>query len=333
MTNRKSITLQETVPDQVPEPTPPPTPTLTGAPHAKLRLPVDLPLPTALESAFRSVLNYALEEEARAAEDPQRAVHEFRKSLRRLRSLTKLCRPLMGSKRYRTLRDELREPCRKTSVLRDTRVLLETLEGLTPRRKTHTAYHATRAELVAEIEALDRSPQELTVLAEGCARVSPLGEKFTEAVRVVHWRDLEKAVETSYRAARDARSRAKRKGDDPSVHDWRKRTKELRYQLELLSTFPGPTLDETRAQLKEFAQAIGEVTDLMVLHEFVSKLDWQAKKRESKASDVRLRPKRFLREIRHQIDDSLTALSPAAKRFYARKPRRFVREVLSASDH
>ncbi|WP_437571228.1 CHAD domain-containing protein [Sorangium sp. So ce542] len=67
---------------------------------------------------------------AHGAEPDEEAVHDFRVSLRRLRTLLKPARRIYGKKRLRPIADGLREFARATGTLRDEEVLRETLTAL-----------------------------------------------------------------------------------------------------------------------------------------------------------------------------------------------------------
>ncbi|WP_155797957.1 CHAD domain-containing protein, partial [Sorangium cellulosum] len=64
------------------------------------------------------------------AEPDAEAVHDFRVSLRRLRTLLKPARRIYGKRRLRPIADGLREFARATGTLRDEEVLRETLTAL-----------------------------------------------------------------------------------------------------------------------------------------------------------------------------------------------------------
>ncbi|WP_437725163.1 CHAD domain-containing protein [Sorangium sp. So ce861] len=67
---------------------------------------------------------------AHGAEPDEEAVHDFRVSLRRLRTLLKPAQRIYGKKRIRPIADGLREFARATGTLRDEEVLRETLTAL-----------------------------------------------------------------------------------------------------------------------------------------------------------------------------------------------------------
>ncbi|WP_437761937.1 CHAD domain-containing protein [Sorangium sp. So ce281] len=72
----------------------------------------------------------AASEQGESAEPDAEAVHDFRVSLRRLRTLLKPARRIYGRRRLRPVAEGLREFARATGALRDEEVLRETLTAL-----------------------------------------------------------------------------------------------------------------------------------------------------------------------------------------------------------
>ncbi|XYH98923.1 CHAD domain-containing protein [Sorangium sp. So ce1128] len=77
-----------------------------------------------------------------SAEPDVEAVHDFRVSLRRLRTLLKPARRIYGKRRLRPIADGLREFARATGTLRDEEVLRETLTALDLGEEARTAVDA-----------------------------------------------------------------------------------------------------------------------------------------------------------------------------------------------
>ncbi len=77
--------------------------------------------------------------------------------------------------------------------------------------------------------------------------------------------DLERGLMRSRRRERRALARARETGRDADLHDWRKRVKELRYQLELFASTGSRELKKREKALGQLAQDLGNVTDLIVL--------------------------------------------------------------------
>lgn len=284
------------------------------AARAKLRLQPKLPVAEALATAFAAVCRYAQDQGPRSQQEPESAVHEFRKSVRRLRALTKLVTPLIGRQESRALQRQLREAARATSSLRDSRVLLATTQGLSVRKKATKAQGAVVSQLRAEIFNLSASGVEHETVRRQAQNVSVVAAQFRSCLpgHVEH-SQLVLAIGDSYRKARKAQRQAAASGQDEDVHDWRKRTKELRYQLELLEPLPAAA-DDTSRELRDFAKNLGSITDLMVFEDYL--------RRQGRRIDgVAVKPLR--KQVKKQIRHLLTALQPDAESFYKPKPKRF----------
>ncbi|MCO5170764.1 MAG: CHAD domain-containing protein [Planctomycetes bacterium] len=236
------------------------------SPRATLALDPGLPAWDGLLAAFASVLAYAAAQVARAGRDPGKAVHEYRKSIRRARAVVRLVRPLLKRARYLRLDGALREAVQETSFVRDAEVVAETVDALPASEGALEAAAALRHLLLAR-QATVCSPAAIReVLARGAARLALLPLRLAKALPArLDLADLEAALAASYRRARRRARAARRSGEAEAIHDWRKRTKELRYQLELLEPAPQP---RERA-LGRVAKGLGRVTDLVILRQAV----------------------------------------------------------------
>ena len=96
-------------------------------------MPFRFKLAEPFEDALRRIGREQIERaqaQFKGAADPISAVHETRKSLKRLRALLHLVRPAIGDETYRAENTRLREVGRMLSSTRDRHVLLETIAKL-----------------------------------------------------------------------------------------------------------------------------------------------------------------------------------------------------------
>ena len=217
--------------------------------------------------AFRQVIRYARGMTSVVFSEPETAVHEYRKSIRRLRALVKLIRGHSRGQVARTLDRELRDAVRPTSGLRDSHVLLATLRGL----PVEASGMRTEAYLTQTFESEctegAEAGREAHILLEVTPRLDGLTPRLEESLPAdLTADDLVDAWCQSYRRARRSARRA-RGGSGDAIHSWRKRVKELRYQLELVRERAGPELITRQKAFARLAQALGDVTDLLVLEE------------------------------------------------------------------
>lgn len=213
-------------------------------------------------SAFQRIVRAARRIAAAAPLDPVEAVHEYRKSIRRARSVVALLRPALGRAAARGTVEHLRSAFRETSALRDDHVLLATLNGLAGDDPALLAEAAALGSRMAD--AGERN--DVDVLRSSAAHLRPL----PAALEVVLPPDfstsaLEKGLARSYRRTRQALDRAVETRNETDFHEWRKREKELRYQVELLASGGSKPLKRREKSLGELARELGEVTDLMLL--------------------------------------------------------------------
>src|SRR5262249_43493939 len=93
-----------------------------------------------LRRIVRRQMDAVLEELAAAPPGPRdEAVHEARKSLKKIRAVLRLVRPAVGEKCYRRENTCFRDAGRPLTEVRDARILLETLDKLLAHFQEHIA--------------------------------------------------------------------------------------------------------------------------------------------------------------------------------------------------
>jgi len=73
-----------------------------------------------------------------------------------------------------------------------------------------------------------------------------------------------------YRQGRDAMDAALADGSDDAMHEWRKRAKDLRYQLEMLEPLWCTVMKATADEAHELGNQLGDDHDLAVLTDLIS---------------------------------------------------------------
>ncbi len=175
-------------------------------------------------------------------------VHGARRDLRKARAALKLLRPAIGKSSYKKENALCREAGRLLSPARDAQALAAAWRGLhvrAPRISRALADEAREAS-----ESLD-SVKSLTFLSMARSRAKKIAPSKSG------WGGLKAGLRRSYADARRAWKRARRSGDDRDFHEWRKRVKDERYQLELLAGGSGA--------LERLSDLLGDDHDLVVL--------------------------------------------------------------------
>ena len=237
-------------------------------PSKRLLLP-DGPPSIALGEAFAGILAYAAAQAVRPVGEAEQAVHEFRKSVRRARAIVKLVRDSMPGATYRALNGDLRDAVAATSGLRDVDMLLGQVIALPDQPRLRGIQAGLREHLVARRATLHGSCTTDALLA-GQHKLKPLLSRFTAGLSLeLTTEDLEVALAKSFRRARKALRAAEteRPGTFIALHSFRKRVKELRYQLELLR--PRVRNLEPLRALANMAKGLGEIMDTVVLRDYV----------------------------------------------------------------
>ena len=304
--------------------------TIAGAPKAprrvarsstrgrKLRLRRAVPLRQAALSAFKSVVSNARRIAAAAAQNPEEAVHEYRKSVRRARAIVALLRPTLGRSAARGIAERLRGAFRETSVLRDNDVLFATMNGLAGE---DPALLAEAAELAARIGDEKDAPASVEVLRRSALHLAALPAALDVLLPPdFSTSDLEAGLARSYRRTRQALERAVETRDDADFHAWRKREKELRYQVELLASGGSNPLKRREKALGELARELGEVTDLMVLRRKLEALAGPGEPGQDRPLIEKARG------VARQRADDLLSREPT---LFGETPRAFARQVLA----
>jgi CHAD domain-containing protein len=201
------------------------------------------------------------------AADPQTAVHEARKDVKKARALLRLYRRPLGPA-YRRENRALRNAGRELSVLRDADVLGDTVDAVAERyagQLPTSAFDALRARLGA-----DEVPPDDVEQAVDAAR----GRLTRTLARAGDWdaqgaggAALRKEIRRSYARGARAFERAERDPSDAALHEWRKRVKDLRYQQQLIRPAWPEVLAAQAKAAKELAELLGDDHDLAVLEQ------------------------------------------------------------------
>lgn len=218
-------------------------------------------------SAARKTLNKRLTKAAARAErgDPDEALHDARKDLKKSRSLLRLLRPALPGELYDQEMATLREIARALSAARDAEVLPATLTALRescPNEVPEVAFVTLEMSLlkVGDGSAAGQTLQErVGDLEEATHRV----EQW--ALHDLDWDDIVRRLATSYRRGQRAMEAARSEPSDERLHEWRKRVKDLLYQSQLLADAWPAVLEVYAAQAHELADLLGDDHDLAVL--------------------------------------------------------------------
>jgi CHAD domain-containing protein len=234
--------------------------------------------------------------EAAANPDLTSGVHEMRKAARRVRAIAELVGEALSRREQRTVRDAIRHARHVLGPARDHAVAAHLLPQLVLDEPAREA-----ARLALHAAAFDAPTAEVTREALG-ASADAVARQIeivkTALPPTLSFAMLAGGVKSVYARARRARTGAKR--SKRAFHAWRRRSKELGYQLEVLGDMAGERLSELRHAIDEIAQAQRDAVDLLMLRGFVRSyrdlVDEDAIALLTQALDAQLRP--LLKDVR-----------------------------------
>jgi CHAD domain-containing protein len=270
-------------------------------------------LPHAIRRVFTEEIDGAVGQLTRA-KNREKAVHEARKSLKKIRGLLALIAKPLGPL-YKTEARYFRNAGQQLARLRDNAVMLETFDALAVRHVEldPVALLNIRSNLLrCQYEA----PAEKQVSTEVSHALAAARAKAAAwPLDQLQFPALLPHLTSVYRAGRKAYKKALRDGTAESFHDFRKQVKKHWYQLRL---FEGNLPGEIKTRLKELRAletVLGDEHNLAVLHQRI-------------AADVETS------RDRHQIRGFLAVLADegnalrqramkSAEQLYSVKPRTF----------
>jgi CHAD domain-containing protein len=207
----------------------------------------------------------------------ERGVHEARKALKRLRALLALLRHELGERAYARESATLRDIARRLSEARDAAVMLATLDALIARHPRRLGRRNGVRELRRRL-ATEHERQRQQTLSDAASRAEVLGELHAFRWRVAAWslpdgQGLELVGDDLARLYRQGRKRYRRAARDRgermiTMHQWRKRVKDLRYAIEMLDRRGSEQrLRKLSRRADDLGEMLGEDHDLAVFAE------------------------------------------------------------------
>jgi CHAD domain-containing protein len=210
----------------------------------------------------------------RLDEDPVKAIHSARKSLKKERALLRLVREAVYPDVYRDENRVFRDAGRRLSGTRDAQVSLETLDKLrehfvgmlsastfdsldgalrlrTPRTGPGSAVRAVAAAVAVDLEA---------------AR----GRLLRWTGHTISWKQLERGLDRTYKRGRAALTDVQDEPGDETLHEWRKRVKDLWYHQRVLHPLWPALMDAQADQLDDLGELLGDDQDLANLRSLLT---------------------------------------------------------------
>ena len=231
----------------------------------------DAALAEALKAIARDTLS-----EARAVLTAQDkpdavAVHDYRKAMKRWRSLLRLLQPLLGNGCCRRLRLEARDSARELSGARDAQAAIEALEdlveadiALSPRTIASMRGRLDEIRLGAEAATLTQAVR--TRLIVGLENASSVVDAWS--LEHLTFAELARELAKTYRRLREDAPEDWRASEPEVLHELRSRVVVHRYQMELILPLWPKFARVWVSEAQRLRDRLGAFQDLSVLLRF-----------------------------------------------------------------
>jgi CHAD domain-containing protein len=252
------------------------------------------------------------------------AVHETRKAFKRLRALVRVGRDALGDEAYRRENTIFRDAGRRLSSARDAAVMVQTLDDLGARYRDELgdgAFAGLRDALASEAETASKALSDDRATVDGVQGTLEAARR-----RVGGWplpedgglAMLEPGFARIYRRGRRALKAARKDPDTESLHELRKRAKDLWHAAQVLRPAAPKRMKQLARRAHALSDVVGEDHDLAVL---------RAAARERHATlapgELALLERLIARRRRRLQRKALTQ----GRRVYARKPAQLAKLV------
>jgi len=234
----------------------------------------DVPMHT-VRQVLVALLDEAIKELSQGAPS-DRVVHAIREKLKRARAALRLLRPCIGAQAYHQQNLLIRDAARPLTMVRDADVLLQTLRSLeleAASKKADAAvdkadafsrllHRELRRERIEERRRLSKRElhDEAAALRLVKRRIESIsGARLDQAA-------LGTALERTYKAGREAYAQVMRRSTDERLHEWRKQTKYLLAELDIVSPLNSDKFAKRRKRARRLGRRLGDDHDLAVLN-------------------------------------------------------------------
>ena len=227
------------------------------------------PVGAGLVRILRGRADHAIEALREGAEqDPAAEIHTARKDVKKIRSVLRLLRDELGERSFRAENRRYRAAAAALSGSRDAEVKVATLEALAERfgpELPRASVWAWRRGLERERAAAADEAARSTSFAEAIAALTAGETTAAEWSLRGSWKLVGPGLVRGYERGRKLLGQVAADPDPDLVHEWRKRTKDVWYDLRLVRRAWPEVLDPTVASAHRLADLLGDHHDLTVL--------------------------------------------------------------------
>ncbi len=285
------------------------------------RLKLREPLPDGLKRVLREQIESALELCRHPAKQRGITVHEVRKHLKRLRAAMRLAIPEVGKDQHTREDRCVRKIGRLVSDLRDAQVRLQTLIQL--RDETAKGPEDSPFPRIEELLSLER--ESFSAAFAGWQKQAIPQLERVEArllkwpLEGLTWKQVCDAVGKIYKRGQRGLARTIDDPEPENFHAWRKRVKDIWYQLRILQPLNRMVLTEMAHDAEVLGELLGREHDLNFLWARLETERGDEALRDELAHLEKLIPKRGKRLCTNALE--------LGRRFYAEPAKAFAKRI------
>jgi CHAD domain-containing protein len=244
-----------------------------AAPLFNSNMPLHFKRKESVRKAVKRIARRRTEKALEALQHCERleAVHTVRKEIKQLRALLRFTREAIPASDYKCCSSDLREAARCLACARDAHVKVRALTDLAKHFKKELAQRPFKQikHLLAEDCRRERGELSRSHAARQVERILKNFGRRADALsfRCSGWRAIGPGLRRSYCDGRRGYQHACRMAAPENFHEWRKRVKDLYYQIGLLCAIWPEQMGAVDAELDALGERLGDAHDLALLLE------------------------------------------------------------------
>ena len=284
------------------------------------RLKLREPLPDGLKRVFREQIQSALELCRHPAKERGVTVHEVRKHLKKLRAAMRLAVSEVGKDRHTREDRCVRKIGRLVSDLRDAQVRLQTLVQLRDKKAKERKNYLPHIEELLSLERESFSAAFAGWQKQAIPQLDRVEARLLKwPLDGLTWKQICIAVCKIYKRGQRGLAKTINHPDSENFHAWRKRVKDLWYQLRILQPLNRAVLTEMAHDADVLGELLGSEHDLTFL--------WARLEKESGDEILRDELAQLEKLIRKRGKRLRTNSLELGRRFYAEPAKAFAKRI------
>ena len=285
------------------------------------RLKLREPLPDGLKRVFREQIESALQLCRHPAKQRGVTVHEVRKHLKKLRAAMHLAVSEVGKNRHAREDRSVRKIGRLVSDLRDAQVRLQTLIQLRDETaKGSDEIHFPRIEELLSLERESFSAAFAGWQKQAIPQLERVEARLLKwPLEGLTWKQICGAVGKIYKRGQRGLAKTINDPEAENFHAWRKRVKDLWYQLRILQPLNRVVLEEMAHDAEVLGELLGREHDLCFL--------WARLEKECGDEALRDELTQLQKLIRKRGKRLRTNALELGRRFYAEPAKAFAKRI------